>query len=116
MSRTGTRPYLSSVIVRTCELAKVEQSSLIHIIALTCAIALVCISCSTSALLKTSERSTGQGNHGEAYTNILQQIKRHPNNKELLDAKSRVGELFAQDLVKGEESVPTNHLVQRIQL
>src|SRR5213080_4737354 len=73
-------------------------------------------SCSTTAVIKTSDQLVGKGNYGEAYTNIVRQLQKHPGNKSLLEAKSRIGELFAQDLVNKEASAVTNHLVERIHL
>lgn len=57
-----------------------------------------------------------RGNYGEAYTNIIKGLKDHPKNEKLLAEKERVGELFSQDLLKTEANLPTNNLVQRIQL
>jgi hypothetical protein len=57
-----------------------------------------------------------RGNYGEAYTNIVQGLERHPTNQKLLTEKTRVGELFSQDLLKNEANLPTNNLVQRILL
>ena len=57
-----------------------------------------------------------RGNYGEAYTNIVKGLKNHPQSEKLLAEKERVGELFSQDLLKTEANLPTNNLVQRIQL
>ncbi len=57
-----------------------------------------------------------RGNFGEAYTNIVQGLKNHPQNEKLLVEKTRIGELFAQDLLKNESNLATNNLVQKIQL
>ena len=87
-----------------------------YAIALACAVALVGTSCTTTTVLKKSEKLVDQGNYAEAYTNVVQELKKHPTNKKLSEAKSRVAELFSRDLVKREASISTNHFVERIQL
>jgi hypothetical protein len=81
-----------------------------------CALLIICSSCATQGVLKKSRQMEARGNYGEAYTNIVQGLKNHPKNEILLTEKIRVGELFSQDLLKIEANLPTNNLVQRIQL
>ncbi len=116
MSRTEGCFCLTGATAKTCEHAKTDLPPTLQLIALAFAVLLVCASCSTTAVLKTSEQLVGQGNYGEAYTNILREVKKHPNNKKLLEEKSRLAQLFSQDLVKEEAGTPTNHFVERIEL
>jgi hypothetical protein len=67
-------------------------------------------------VLKKSQQLEARGNYGAAYTNIVQGLKSHPTNEKLLIAKTQIGELFVQDLLNDEANLPTNNLVQRIQL
>jgi S1-C subfamily serine protease len=80
------------------------------------ALALGCTSCSTTTAIKRSDQLANKGDYGEAYTNLLQELQKRPANNDLLTAKSRIGELFADSLVSRQASIPTNHLVERIRL
>lgn len=75
-----------------------------------------CASCSTTTAIKRSDQLVTKGDYAEAYTNILQELKTHPSNKDLLATKARIGGLLADDFVSRQASMPTNHLTERIQL
>ncbi len=79
-------------------------------------LALLCSSCATKLeVTKAHELETKQDYKG-AYGKILDGLKASPKNKELLAQKTRLGELYAEKLQQEAAHLPTNNLVERVEL
>ena len=59
---------------------------------------------------------TSAGNYEAAYKDIEKHLKSDASNHDLQVERSRIGSLYAQELLKQESSLPTNNLVQRIEV
>jgi hypothetical protein len=115
MRPTGNRLSFGGAISQV-EGARVFQQSTVCAAGLVCSLVFLCASCSTPPVVKESDKLIAQGDYEKAYTEVAQETKKHPKNKELLEAKSHAAEAYSEDLLKKEASMPTNRLVERIHL
>lgn len=79
-------------------------------------LALFCASCATQkGSTKARDLETRRDYEGE-YTNIVARLRASPNNKNLLEQKAQLSELYAADILRKEARLSTDNLVERIQL
>ena len=67
-------------------------------------------------MVKKAHDREAHGDYEGAYNDLAEGLRASPKNKDLLEQKTRISELYAQDLLRRAACLPTNNLVTRIEL